>query len=218
MPDPIHEGVYTEKINISKRPEITNESQKVKNAVEAHRSKQGKIIYEVGFGGRFCVNLPRKALSVGIDPMRGMTERDIANVELLEDGDGSNRLVFNEKIDLLPRHVHPDVVVMVAPSPESYEEMMDALEAFVGPQTQFVILIERQSRQGSQLSVIKQIVYKIGRFLKDWGCQAKIELDSEDLEDEFSDLLIEVGIDTGGVLNTHPWQPDGSWATVLGTR
>jgi len=218
MPDPIPYSLESNENIDPKSPEITYDPDVVRQKVEAHRALEGKVIYEIGFGGRFCVNLPKNALSVGVDPMRGMSEADLEDIAELEDRPGSERLVFNNKIDVLPRHIYPDVVVMVAPSPESYKEMLEELEYFVGFKTQFLIALERQSDQGSRSGVIRSMIRNISSWLEDQGCRVHVDDESDDLGEIFGDQLSEVGIDTGGVLNTEPWLPEGEWATVLGTR
>jgi len=218
MSDPVPTHLPNREVVNPKEPEITSDPGRVKSMVEGYRRCSGNVYYEIGFGGRFSTNLSEGDISVGVDPMRGMTPKDIIDIDQLEDAENSGRLVFNGKIDLLPKLLYPDVVIMIAPSPESYEEMMDELETIVGPKTQFLIAIERQSSQGSQSLVVMQMIEEISGRFKDWGCRLIIDYDSEDLGDEFGDLLEEVGVKTGGVLNTSPWLPEGSWATVLGVR
>ena len=201
-----------------KTPEIASDPEVIRKIIEKHRALGGKVYCEIGFGGRFCINLPARSLAVGIDPMRGMTVKDIKEIKQLEDGKLAERIVFNSKIDEFPEHVYPDVVLMVAPSPESYEEMLDEVEMLNGLKTQFLIVIERQSRQGSDTRTIRRMVEGVRQKLKDLGCKVQIDMDAEGLGDEFGDLLEEVGIQTGGILNTHPWNPNGSWAYVIGIK
>lgn len=76
--------------------EVTAEPDRIRSLVESHKKRGGKVIFEVGFGGKFCVSLPEGALDVGIDPIRGISDKDISTDEL-SDGSGSERVIFNEK-------------------------------------------------------------------------------------------------------------------------
>src|SRR5689334_2991361 len=63
----------------------------LRDKIEAHRKLGGKIILEVGFGGKFSVNLGQNDLSVGVDP--GVAEID---TKKLKADDGADRIFFDE--------------------------------------------------------------------------------------------------------------------------
>src|SRR5437660_39958 len=69
----------------------------LKKIAAEHKKLNGKVILEIGFGGKFSVNLGENDLSIGVDPGE-VTIDD----QKLKSGEGAKRVFFHEKTDVIP--------------------------------------------------------------------------------------------------------------------
>jgi len=190
--------------------EITTDSERVSSAITEHRKNKGKIIFEVGCGGLFCINLGNNDLALGVDPMDTNTNK--VSAKGLETGKGGERILFNDYARELPKGVYPDFVVMMAPSPESYEEILEELTEKTGQNTKFIFFIENQSTQAVDDNMSKEMV----KTIKSKLMVGRSYSEPGDLTSEFNDYLEAIGLSHGGEPNTHPWLPEGEWRVVIG--
>lgn len=120
-----------------------------------------------------------------------------------------------KKTDRLPGGVKPDVILVVAPSPEDYQEYFEGLEGILGENTEILILVEKQSQQAVSGKGVEMRKWLNG-WLKRKGYEVE-KSDEEGLDESFSEFLEEVGLDEGGYLNTA-WEPSGKWRVYIGRR
>lgn len=127
----------------------------------------------------------------------------------------AERLFFNQHISELPEEVMPDFVVMVAPSPESIQVMLDELESKVNEKINFLFVIEHQSRNAVD-GGSEEAIESINQFLRNIG-KSNIEVDRspENLELTMPEYFERIGLERGGELNTSPWNVSDRWKIVM---